>query len=214
MKKSFPIITTALLLLSLVAVAQQPVRFYVATNGNDQAKGSITQPFATLERARLAVREQLQSQVTDSVFVFIRKGSYRLQSSLRLDSLDSGREHFPVVYTAYKGEKVSINGGAFIPLRSAVKVRDKNVLKRLVPEARGKVLQVNLKAAGIDTDIARSSKGFGRPYTPAAMELFCNDEAMQLARWPNDSLVPIGKVIDPGSVPRNGDFSHRGGKFK
>ena len=36
---------------------------------------------------------------------------------------------------------------------------------------------------------------------------------MKLARWPNDSLVPIGKVLDPGSIPRNGDSSQRGGKF-
>ena len=36
---------------------------------------------------------------------------------------------------------------------------------------------------------------------------------MHLARYPNDTLIPLGKVLDPGSIPRNGDFSHRGGKF-
>jgi hypothetical protein len=45
------------------------------------------------------------------------------------------------------------------------------------------------------------------------MELFCNNEAMKLSRRPNDSLVRIGKVLDPGSVPRDGDYSNRGGKF-
>jgi hypothetical protein len=46
------------------------------------------------------------------------------------------------------------------------------------------------------------------------MELFCNKAAMHLARYPNDSLIPLGKVLDAGSIPRNGDFSHRGGKFQ
>ena len=27
-------------------------------------------------------------------------------------------------------------------------------------------------------------------------------------------LIPLGKVLDLGSIPRNGDFSHRGGKFQ
>jgi hypothetical protein len=34
-----------------------------------------------------------------------------------------------------------------------------------------------------------------------------------LSLWPNDSLVKTGKVLDPGSIPRNGDYSNRGGKF-
>jgi hypothetical protein len=38
------------------------------------------------------------------------------------------------------------------------------------------------------------------------MELFCNKDAMHLARYPNDTLIPLGKVLDPGSIPRNGDF--------
>jgi hypothetical protein len=45
------------------------------------------------------------------------------------------------------------------------------------------------------------------------MEFFCNNDAMKLSRWPNDSLIRIGKVLDQGSIPRNGDFSNRGGKF-
>jgi len=199
--------------LLVKASCQRQVMFYVSASGKDSNPGTIEKPFATLERARLAVREQLKTQQHDSVFVFIRKGSYFIKNSLRLDSLDSGQENTPVIYSAYRRETVSINGGLSIPVSKAVKVTDKKILERIVPEARNKVLQVNLRSAGITEIIARRSKGFGRPYTPAAMELFCNHETMQPARWPNDSLIPIGKVLDPGSIPRNGDYSHRGGTF-
>jgi hypothetical protein len=36
---------------------------------------------------------------------------------------------------------------------------------------------------------------------------------MTLARYPNKGAIKIGKVADPGSVPRNGDKSNRGARF-
>ena len=49
---------------------------------------------------------------------------------------------------------------------------------------------------------------------PAAMELFISGEPQILARYPNDDrLLMIGKIYDRGSIPRNGDFSNRGGEF-
>ncbi len=36
---------------------------------------------------------------------------------------------------------------------------------------------------------------------------------MQLARYPNLGEIAVGKVIDPGSIPRYGDYSNRGGTF-
>ena len=39
------------------------------------------------------------------------------------------------------------------------------------------------------------------------------DQPMQLARWPNRGMVPVGKVLDPGSAPRDGDLSNRGATF-
>ena len=56
-------------------------------------------------------------------------------------------------------------------------------------------------------------RGFYHPYANPGLELFFNDQPMQLARWPNQGMVRIGKVLDTGSKPREGDFSNRGGKF-
>ena len=49
--------------------------FYVATNGDDSAPGRISQPFRTVDHARLAV-QTLKSQVSGrTITVFIRNGT-------------------------------------------------------------------------------------------------------------------------------------------
>jgi alpha-glucosidase len=190
------------------------VRFYVSPRGNDRLTGSLEKPFATVDRARMAAREHLRNYPEDSIWIYLRDGRYSLNQSILFDSLDSGHDHAPVIYAAYPGEKVSIQGGITVPPRYAKKVSDPKILSRLDPASRNLIRQVDLRKLGILDYGKIRPKGFGRPYTPAAMELFCNQQAMQLARWPNDSLVPIGKVLDPGSIPRNGDQSHRGATFK
>jgi hypothetical protein len=194
-------------------LAQKHVFFYVSLKGNDASAGTIQKPFATPDRARLLVRDYVRIHPHDTVTVFFRRGIYHFKKSLRLDSLDSGHDDASVIYCAYPNEEVKFSGGISVSPAKAVKVTDKKILERLVPEARDKILQINLKALGIYDYGIIWPKGFGRPYTPSAMEIFCNEQPMKLARWPNDSMVPIGKVLDAGSIPRNGDYSHRGGKF-
>jgi hypothetical protein len=189
------------------------VHYYVSLKGNDSFAGTIEKPFATADAARLAVRKHIKDHPLDTVTVFFRKGVYSFKQSFRLDSLDSGNETTPVTYCAYPHEEVKFSGGISVPVSKAVKITDKKILARLVPGVRKNILQVNLRTLGLNDFGILKPKGFGRPSSAAAMELFCNEQAMKLSRWPNDSLVPIGKVLDPGSIPRNGDSSQRGGKF-
>ena len=192
---------------------QSNVAFYVSPQGKDTNPGTLDKPFATIEKARDIVRAELKSNKNEPITVFLRQGTYNLKRSFELNDLDSGSENSPVVYCAYPNEEVRFTGGISIPVEKAKKVTDKAILSKLVVAARDKILQVNLKSLGISNYGVLHPRGFGRPYQPASMELFCNREGMQLSRWPNDSLVRIGTVLDPGSVPRNGDYSHRGGRF-
>lgn len=197
----------------LDSFSQQRTVFYVSLLGKDNNPGTIQRPFATLEKARSVVRVRSKQNHSDSVIVYLRKGNYTLKKSFSLDSLDSGKENAAVIYSAYPGEEVHINGSISIPVNRVKPVIDPLIVSRLVPEAKDKIVQVDLKKAGLNDFGKIKPKGFGRPYEPTGMELFCNNTAMKLSRWPNDSLVKTGKVLDPGSVPRNGDFSNRGGKF-
>ncbi|MCX5758424.1 MAG: right-handed parallel beta-helix repeat-containing protein, partial [Candidatus Hydrogenedentes bacterium] len=102
-----------------------------------------------------------------------------------------------------------------LPGSAAKPISDPAVRERIVePSARDSIREIDLKAVGITDYGKMRARGFRRPYIPAPLELFVNGEAMHLARWPNDGVVPIGEVLDPGSVPRDGDQSNRGGVFR
>jgi hypothetical protein len=81
--------------------------FYVSTAGNDNNPGTISQPFATLEKARDAIR----ASGNDGVTVYIKGGTYYLTQPLTFTEQDSGSEGKPNVYTSYPGEKAIISGG-------------------------------------------------------------------------------------------------------
>jgi hypothetical protein len=64
---------------------------YVSNNGNDANPGTIEEPFATLERAKLAVR-QVKHKVSGQHTVFVREGTYYFDSTLTFEPEDSGYE--------------------------------------------------------------------------------------------------------------------------
>ncbi|HMK16822.1 MAG TPA: right-handed parallel beta-helix repeat-containing protein [Chitinophagaceae bacterium] len=209
----FQIIILGLILFSTSVHSQNAKQLFVSPSGNDKNNGTIAKPFATLEKARKEVRKILAKEKNIFISVYFRAGDYFFKNSVLFDSLDSGSENYPVTYSSYNNETVSFSGGVSIPVKYATPVKDDLVLKRFPTTAKNKILQVDLKKLGIKDFGTLTPRGFARPYQPAPMELFCNKSAMHLARYPNDTLIPLGKVLDAGSIPRNGDFSHRGGKF-
>ena len=99
------------LLSSVLAAGAAPADFYVATNGNDAAAGTLAAPFATLDRARAAVQALKQRARATPIVVMVRGGTYFLKSTLRFTADDSGSAQAPVVYQAYPGETPVISGG-------------------------------------------------------------------------------------------------------
>ncbi|MBI1390334.1 MAG: DUF5123 domain-containing protein [bacterium] len=90
--------------------------FFVSPAGDDGGDGSIQAPFATLSRARDAVREWKQSNgLKQPVTVFLREGTYFLTEPLTFGPQDSGVEAAPVTYSAYRDETAVISGGVRLP---------------------------------------------------------------------------------------------------
>ncbi|HEV3236523.1 MAG TPA: right-handed parallel beta-helix repeat-containing protein [Gemmataceae bacterium] len=96
----------------------QTVDFFVSPKGKDNWSGKRADlgendgPFATVTRARDAVRALLKTQKeARPVRVVLRGGTYYLDSPLEFRPEDSGTEKAPVVYTAAAGEKVVLSGG-------------------------------------------------------------------------------------------------------
>jgi Right handed beta helix region len=116
--------TRVLLLCAIVlygwpAAAFGEIPFYVSPSGNDGNPGTVSQPFLTLERARVAVRTVNQG-MNEDVVVYLRGGFYPLSSTVVFDQNDSGFNGFNVVYRAYPGERPLLSGGRLITGWTAV----------------------------------------------------------------------------------------------
>jgi len=181
------------------AVDKFAAEVYVGPDGRDTDNGSRRRPFATLPRARDAVRAIKAKGVCGAIGVRILPGEYPVSRTLELTAEDSGREGSPVVYRAEEKGKAVLYGGA--RLTGFTPVTDRAVAQRIPAEGRGKVLQCDLKARGITEYGRLAVRGFGQRPSPPTLELFFNRKPMTLSRWPNQGFVGIRKLIEPGSKP-------------
>ncbi len=206
----------ALIWLSLANAAcasdQSDVRrFYVATNGNDEWSGTLATPnpqrtdgpFATLERARNAVRTLKQQHVeAASIVVVLRAGTYTVTDPITLTSEDSGTRGAPITYQAYGDDKVTISGGRTVTRWQ--RVVDAAVLARLDAQAKDHVYQADLNGLGI-RDFGTVKQG--------GLALYFNGRPMTLARWPNQGFVKIVRPTGGQSFVVHGRRGDRVGKF-
>jgi len=104
-----------LAVVSSVAGGDTAAFYYVAPEGNDAADGSIDRPFASLARARDAVR-QARSADVERITVFLRGGDYYLTEPVVFTAADSGDGDTRIEYQAYPGEEVVLSGGFALEL--------------------------------------------------------------------------------------------------
>lgn len=186
--------------------------YHVSPTGNDADPGSRAKPFATLTRARDAVRQlKASGSQAEALSVTVHGGTYRLETSLVLGPEDSGTASAPVVWEAAPGEEVRLSGGIAVVSNRFQPLTETALLERLDPAARGQIVRADLRGLGLSELAGFPDKFRG---VPAAPELFFNDQRMTLARWPNEGWVTIARIIDPGSVPREGEKDDRPGIFE
>jgi hypothetical protein len=179
------------------ALAAFAAEVFVAPDGDDAHDGSAQRPFATLARARDAVRALKAAGANGPVAVHVRAGEYRVKETLELTEADSGTEAAPIVYRAEALGQAVFYGGA--RLTGFVPVTDPAALERLPEEARGKVVQCDLKALGLSDYGALRVRGFGQPPSPPTLELYVNGQPQTLARWPNQGFVRAKALVAAGS---------------
>ncbi len=175
------------------------VVYFVAPNGKDNNDGSLESPFATLERARDAIRAQKTRGTlpVGSAAVYLRGGVYDVKKTFTLTDIDSGNFGAPVVYRAWNSEKPVLDGG--FRVRGFRKLKNPATLKRLPPSARGKVYAADVKAQGYDVSSAPKGYGFGI-MNQIVRELYQDGIPLQPARWPNTGTIMTGSVTDPTNL--------------
>lgn len=152
-------------------IKSETISYYVATNGDDNADGTLDQPFATLFRAQQEVRKLAKTAHSDIV-VHLRAGSYQLDKTLELADAagDSGPNGRTVTYQAYgyankRPETVILHGGKAI---TGWKLHDatKNIWQANIDALDARQLYVNGKRAerarqaGIPGTVTRTRTGY------------------------------------------------------
>ena len=195
--------------LAWVAVATQlPAiaggTLHVAPTGSDANSGTASRPFATLERARDAVRVLKRSGKLGArgVTVEVRGGIYELLKPLELAAEDSGGPGAPIVWRSSTAGAARLAGGRLVS--GWTPVTDPQLLARLDPAARGHVWQADLRAQGVarEADLA-NPPGLG--CSDPGLEVFFNEQPMTIARWPNEGVAYIKQV-------EGGEYDHRDAK--
>lgn len=217
------LIAIILFILTLQSMAggsnNKELILYVSKDGNDSFSGTLPYvnkdktdgPFATIEKARDNIRELKKKRklAGQGVSIFIREGVYFVTKTIEFTNKDSGAESSPIVYRAYKNERVKLIGGEEI---SGFKpIADQAILERIYKPYQDKILQVDLKAMGITDFGELMPRGFTRPMYPSGLELFFQDKPMQLARWPNSGWSTIAGVP---AGQQGGKFSYDGDRPK
>ncbi|MFC1761519.1 right-handed parallel beta-helix repeat-containing protein [Planctomycetota bacterium] len=137
-------VTILILLLGGISLAAAPkADFYLSPQGSNAWSGTLANPnaqgtdgpFATLERARDAVRDLKKNTSTDIV-VLIRAGTYLLTKTVVFGFEDAGEGDSTVTYAAYPGETPVFSSGREI--KGWKKVLGE--LAGLPKEAQGQVL--------------------------------------------------------------------------
>lgn len=213
------------------AIAAVDPVFYVATNGNDAWSGRTPEvnvartdgPFATIERARDAIRELKAGAglPKGGAVVEILPGRYEFDRAIDFTSLDDGTAERPIIYRAREHGTARLSGGRIIG--GWHKVADPDILARLDPAARGYVFETDLKPLGIveygdlGLDAAwelqvwlakvdhQGENAIGSAYASAGkqvrprLEVFFNDGPLEISRWPNEGFIKIEEVL--GKTP-------------
>lgn len=180
----------------------------VGNNGNNNAaegRGTKKDPYTSLERARTQIRNLKAKNALPAggVTITLRGGDYERASTFELQKQDSGTAESPITYRAYPGEQVRLTGGRVLDGDAFTPAGTTGAGARLSPEARTKIVQYDLGAAGITNLGGIVQTGYGLPPGDEAAEIFFNGAPMTVARYPNaGTFVKTGAVTNPGGNPR------------
>ncbi|MEM9109285.1 MAG: right-handed parallel beta-helix repeat-containing protein [Planctomycetota bacterium] len=179
----------------MIGIPHQAKEWHVSPDGSDRAAGTAADPFATLFRARDAVRafRKANPEADEPHTVVLQAGRYRIDQTLTLGAEDSGRADSPITYRAGDDAEVILYGGTPIP---SERFRRPTAEERslLHEDARSDVRVADLTghpaAQAFGTGQGRYGLLTSGPYT------------LQLARWPNRGFVHLDRVVDMGPTLR------------
>jgi len=195
---------TVLVVASSVYLQAQPT-FYVSTKGKDSNSGSKDKPFATLTKARDAVRKLGEKK--QGATVIINGGNYQFKEPFELGKEDGGSKENPVVYKAANNQSVHFIGSISINGNQLKPITDEATLTRIQPALKSKIVSFDLSSTQLNhlktsPDLFNDDGG--------VLGLFVNGSRMPLSRYPNKGYMAMKKVIinGGGQETKNDDWAN------
>lgn len=163
--------------------------YYVSPNGSDDSPGTWAAPFASLDRARRAVRELRARRPDVAVTVLLRGGTYHVPETVVFGRDDGGPQR--VTYAGYPGETAVLSAG--LPVEGWQRIRE--------PGATGALRGTD--GGGADADESGSDRILAllsaearkhvwtaeSPTGARVTGLYCGTERLQRAR--SDAFSPL-----------------------
>ncbi len=195
-----------LLVVSIIfppAYSARALEVYVSPNGSDSNAGTVAAPYATLEKARDAVRSAKAAAKGPST-VWLAGGTYLRSKGFALEAADSDSS-----YRAVRGASPTLSLCRPVPATLLQPVTAPEVLARIDPAARTALRQFDLKALGANpaTRFRDNFRGNG-----GLFDLFQRGVRLPISRWPNGgtNYEKIQEVLFGGA---SGGSSPAGGRF-
>jgi hypothetical protein len=182
------LITGLTVILAFASIGCSQREFYVSPQGSDRNEGTIDAPFATIDRAKEAVRKALE-QTDEDITVYLRGGMYQLKESVVFGPQDGGKDNQRVIYRNYKGEEPVISAGVRVNGWKKLDVKPDG----LPEKAFGKVYVAEIPE-GIDKfyclydGFYRLPRARGEGFTPVQDANDPNRSTTQL-HYPKDALI-------------------------
>ncbi len=157
-----------LLLGAFTATLSAKTLFWVSPEGSDEAPGTMEQPFATLTRAKAALKAYVEQGLPGDIEVRLRGGIHRLNRPLELSADELGDGSRAITFMAHAGERAVIAGSRVLSGEWQRVQDDLWVLS--VPEAR------------------QGAWGF--------RSLFRDERSLNRAREPDEGFYTVAAVED------------------
>jgi hypothetical protein len=185
-------------------VAAPSAEFHVSPKGNDGNPGTAGRPFATLERARDAIRQAGQAGKS-TCSVRLHGGIHRRKRTFVLEEQDSGTREHPVIYSGTGGRTARLIGGTVLTADAFALVDAPALLERMPETARGRVYMLDLEAQGI-----KHTARYPDKFTDngGIFELFFNSRRMPVSVYPNKhgGMTVKRVVVNGGGQEKPGSW--------
>jgi hypothetical protein len=200
--------------LALLSLKISAADFFVSPSGNDANPGTKARPFASLTRARDAIRIVQHQKPARDYTVLIRGGTYALQDTIVFSLEDSAAPGHTITYAAYPNEHPVFSSG--LPIRNWVRqgkmwtamLPDSCKLFRTSYDGQGRLHRARGNAFSPTQDYKTADKldRFTLPFPAGVLKNRHNVKDLELVIRPNFgwilNVLPLESVDEQAGLAR------------